>query len=287
MKKEKKIGFNYSPYKTAKDKKVDKDGNRLYQLIMGLTYNRKATRFPLNNADLPDIYFLKKDIEDGSHYSNYTQILEQQVEGIIRFEDKVVGDKYSIKGIKDRLFYYRKGLSNVLDNCMIRDLKRILGDYYTYNEFKDLISPLAIGNETTSSKFLFLFEYNFFNNKSFQIKDKLPEKFIDSIVAYFWFLLYEVHFENNVENNKRLVLLNFIYPTFKNEFQTFVEAGIPEKLVKEIKVQDEIFAKVYKQYKKEIMNANFEEVWLALSHQTVTSNSFLQIKHKLDFMKLA
>lgn len=287
MKREKKIGFHYSPYKT-KEKKYDKDGDELYLLALNITYNRKSTKFPLSMGDVSSIFFTKEDIEEKRYYNEFVKKIEYELEAIVRFEREAIGEKYSIKGIKERMFYYRSKLIRVLDESMNRKLTQVLGDYFTYNEYIALKNPLSIVNEKSASSFIFLFEYHFFDKKKFLIKDKAPREFVDMITAYLAFSLYEIHIGNDIINSKSqgLILLDWIYSTFRNDFKKFIEAGISKELVQKVKVQDEIFFKVYSQYEKELINASFDDLWTALGKIAVYSMNFNKIKAQLDLMKL-
>jgi len=287
MTKEKKIGFHYSLYKTAKDKKVDNNGKEIYPLALNVTYNRKSTKFPLSRNELPQVYFTEEGVDKKLYYDQFTKVLEQQIEGIIRFESHIVGDKYSIKGIKERMFFYRSRLMPILDSSMVARLKKVLGDYYTYNEFVELLNPLAIVNEEIASSFVFLFEYNFFDEKKFIIKDKSPKEFIDLIAVYFLVSAFETHKGNDIinEKNKGLFLLDWVFTTFKSDFKDFVDSDASKEVLHKIKAQDEIFAKVFEQYEEEVMNANFDEVWSSLGLIATQSDKFSRLKHRLDFMK--
>ena len=140
MARQKKISIKFYLNKNLKGRVLTDDlGNKSYPLYIRVTYDRKNTTFkyvtPFAQGGTSVSEIFEDDINDFQKFPIH-KLYVDFLEKIIRQEIKKRGDKFSIKGINDRLLlHYTESVNRVLDNILNAELMEILRKSLTYNKY--------------------------------------------------------------------------------------------------------------------------------------------------------
>ena len=261
MKRKKKISFSYSLYKTKKPT-INKDGEKEYPVYMRVVYDRKSTKFlmpvGMGFMDIPNEY-TEKDFENTlGKDDDYNEQLEGIIEKVVRYEANKLGDKYSIKGIHERLNEYSHYIGSLISRQLYHNIKFYLGEHLAFNFFNSILEGIeyelkvGMGSDfyvfykslEQNLKFNFMYAMNegkaidhliygmFLGAKITTLKPLLSDTLINKIVAVIAYELYEMNAHRNSEEDFRLI--DWIYDSpYKSNFSSFVDSGkLSSKAVK-------------------------------------------------------
>lgn len=157
--KKKKITIRFVPNKTGGAKVIKYKKNVFYPAYIGVTFNRKTTKFPYDNFSIgvnfrlhwymteeADCYIRVKEENDeilqevGKDVMDIklTQ-LKNELSKVIDYEYKILGDRFKIAGIYNRLSSkYYLNFSFLVSEEISLELREILKDKLTYRQFTDM-----------------------------------------------------------------------------------------------------------------------------------------------------
>ena len=290
MKREKTIGFNYYPYKTAKHKEYNDNGEEVFPVYMNVNFSGKSTKFPLVFGDkemgIEKVKFSENEINDGIRDSILIKNIENILTSIIRYESKIVGEKYKVAGIKYRLDIYTSLLDDILEDMMIEILDEFLGDYITHNEYLK-IDELYHLDETEysfpSSEYSFFIRYKYFDTNSFRIKKNMPEQLKLQVVSFLAIVLFRSKFRG--DDGIKMLLQWMLGSKLKTELRDFINSGSMMKAAKVLEKSDDNFQFVYRDFKEDIKNVKFETVQSTIENLIRQTFSYKDIMASLEKMK--
>ena len=138
MAKEKKVSVKFFLNKDVKPSLYD--DVKLYPVYVRVTYNRKNTKFKaaIDQATL----WIREEFED--HYlldeknrKSFEEI-EQALIDIVGYEAERLGDKFTLKGIGQRLEYYKISIYNCLQLLVSHHFNELLANHLTHNDYVEL-----------------------------------------------------------------------------------------------------------------------------------------------------
>lgn len=293
MIREKKIGFHYSLYKAAKYADLNEKGETSYPLAINVTYNRKSTKFPYTPEFASKSYFTEQELAEGIEDSSIVKRIEYIVEKVVRYESNIVGDKYQIKGIKDRIDNYTNYVHPILDSYIVDKLKHSLGDFFSYNEFSklnDVHSEALVSPEGTKmylEDISLFWEYSLFDGINFTIKEKLSELMIEDLVAFSLLQLYLDFYGYKVTDvGGDMMLLDWILiPSVKLRFKEFIKSNLLEKAAKVLSMKDDYFKEFYQKFEDEILETDFSIIQNSITRMLNDSFPYRSIDQELLLMK--
>jgi len=288
MKKEKKIGFNYSLYKTKRPEK-NKKGIEIHPIYVNVSYQRKGTKIPLvlGMGVMKKLKkeFTEQEFETVFPNSEYKKRIEFILEKIIRFEAGKVGENYKVKGLKSRFDNYASSLLDIFEIELEDKLINFLGDHYSYNEFskqEELYNELwEEGNENSIlSNSDFFRRYYHYDILDFKIINKLSEEKKKKITAFIILSLFENQSSNHNETVGEYTSLFdwIILKDAKLKLKEFMLSELKPKSINQLTNQDMI---IFKQFKDEVLNISFQEVQLILNAVIKKSSYTNEIQQSL------
>jgi len=263
MKREKKISFKYSLYKTKKPS-TNLDGEEIFPVYVKIIFNSHSTKFLLQrfdeiNTENPPIREIT--LEEGN-LQNYTigNFTEKYFEKIVRHEFALIGESYSLSGLNSRLSYYGMNVAKIIDKVMNFSLTYYLGEHFKYNDMIRYLEEKDKGynvhNERKllsntvsffSSYHYFQSERSSFNVKTFQLVDILPDKFKVEIVSFIKFLLF-------VSKNRHLCLIDWVKEGGAIvQFIAYLNSDKYHSDLKEFILRHSFLKPFLKEYKNEFM----------------------------------
>lgn len=248
-KREKKISFRYILNESVKPR-IIKD-YKLYPIYIQVNYNRKNTKFSSSslNGQISDTTkeFFPLEVQKLKNK-------EKIIIDIIRYEAKLIkGDKYSVKGLGDRLKLYTAYLVDILKQNLAKEADEYLMDTLSYRKY-NLIIEEQLGRKIPNPYFHNIFFWLLTVKEKYGIdyfKDNIDasNKWVSvyRLIQFNWFISKTPIALNNydiIENAANIYNWS-ISRQIQNEFEVFIK--------KEIYLENNLFIK-YDSYFHKIMD---------------------------------
>ena len=212
MAKEKKIGIRYY-LNTQLNPQVLK-GEDHFPVYVRVVYNRLNTQFffPLLYKAS---YITAKEFQDffvdrsNPEINKQIETFEDELKKIVRFEFKIKGDSFHIRGIADKLFVYHRSLVELIEKLLIVELRGFATKAAGNNKVQDLIHDAWHFPEM-----YYLIQNNLIPN----LKENLPDKMKIRIAAFINYIAFRS--QSNTENFVKAI--HWIDRSHQIEFKDFL-----------------------------------------------------------------
>lgn len=291
MKREKKIGLNYYPYKT-KNRYYNEDNQEVFPLYVNVNYSGKSTKFPLLEHELTDVGEFKKvmftedEFQNGIDKSEFCINLEEIIRDIIRYEDKCIGENYKITGLKTRFNNYITSLATCIEERVLKVFTHFVGNHYTHNEYLQIESQLNSDEcEDTYPSVLYSFftRYYYFHNDKINFKERMSEDLISSISTFMYLVLVDKDYMEQISG--RLLLHDWmVTPEARDVLEHYIKNNSTTSILKNVKDMDELFQKVFNDFQPEILNLKFDDIVENINGLLVTSFRWQEINVSFERM---
>ena len=196
MKKEKTITIKHFVNFDVKPKMVD--GDEFYPVYTQIVYNRKNTKFKTKISGDPILVKKELELKDSNYLNKSNDILNQndKIETIIRYEESILNDSFSLKGIGNRLVTYNSPIINIYkelykNSSVEKYLKSVLtyDDYTYWDNLEDINSQIEQ---------IYYYDFKTGGNYNGLILSGMPKKIKEQLELYEQMkLFFEVAFTKN------------------------------------------------------------------------------------------
>jgi hypothetical protein len=143
MTKQRKVNIKF--YANNELKPSVRDETKFFPLYVRVGYRRKNTKFKFT----PQFFIPEEDTDNLEDWINLIsntkfnlkkaiQLTQNMVEGLIRYEEEKLGDKFELKGLGDRLRVYKISLVGKLSEILVNNFRYFAKNVLTVNQYESI-----------------------------------------------------------------------------------------------------------------------------------------------------